>query len=491
MTEKETDILKNRLIPVPQKCSFFDGAPFIIKNASRFIVTCGTEEDPALIADIDRIITLYWGIHANISRQCCKTDLGKDAYILKVAQDAVNITADSREGVLNALKTLRQLAEQERNVKESVLFEVDPCEIYDAPAMTFRGIHLCWFPENHEWQLERAIRMAAYYKFNYIVLETWGVFPFEKHPYLCWQQPGCHISKETIRRLVRVAKEQGVTVIPQFNLLGHASGSRENGGKHVIENQMPSGMSLVEPDGWTWCISNPETRKVLTDCVAEMIECFGNVGYFHAGCDEARLIGTCRSCRKKELRDYLKEQGIRMMMWHDMLLNREDPRWNGYIVCGKESEGLGDLYRELPRDMIICDWQYGYPADENNNPPKWPTANFFADEGFDVIMSPSDNLNGIFSLCRLVKEKPLKGVLETTWANLDTGMVTTFAKAGMAEWLGGDFSNLRNNDFNTVWAPDTTCRFHHHLRQIENDMGLREYDAAGRIMLQIPRNIHL
>ena len=425
MTEKETDILKNRLIPVPQNCRFFDGTPFVIKNASRFIVTCGTEEDPALIADIDRIITLYWGIHANISLQCCKTDLGKDAYILKVAQDAVNITADSREGVLNALKTLRQLAEQERNVKESVLFEVDPCEIHDAPAMTFRGIHLCWFPENHEWQLERAIRMAAYYKFNYIVLETWGVFPFEKHPYLCWQQPGCHISKETIRRLVRVAKEQGVTVIPQFNLLGHASGSRENGGKHVIENQMPSGMSLVEPDGWTWCISNPETRKVLTDCVAEMIECFGNVGYFHVGCDEARLIGTCRSCRKKDLRDllkdhllyfynYLKEQGIRMMMWHDMLLNREDPRWNGYIVCGKESEGLGDLYRDLPRDMIICDWQYSvYKA------PVVTTAHL-KEKGYNVYGSAwggqswftPDNARAHVDM---VKQGKSDGIMMTTW----------------------------------------------------------------------------
>ncbi len=502
MTEKEMTILKKRLIPVPKKCIFFDDAPFCIKENCLFILSCGTVQDPELIDNADRIISLYWRIHARIVWQAETGTWGKDAYAMKVTTDAVTISADSREGVLNALKTLRQLAEQERNVKMSPVFEVDPCEIQDAPAMSFRGIHLCWFPENHEWQLERAIRMAAYYKFNYIVLETWGVFPFEKHPWLCWQQPGCHISKDTLRRLVRVAREQGVCIIPQFNLLGHASGSRENGGKHVIENQMPQAMSLVEPDGWTWCISNPETRKVLTDCIDEMIECFGNAGYFHVGCDEARLIGTCRSCRKKNLRSllkdhllyfyqHLKDRGIRMMMWHDMLLNQDDPRWNGYIVCGKSEDGLGNLYQDLPRDLIICDWQYGYPVDEQQNPPKWPTANFFADEGFDVLMSPAGNLDGIFALSRLAVEKPLMGILETTWAHLDQGMVTSFAKAGISEWRGGNFEDIQDNDFNTVWAPAATCYFHHHLRQIENDMGVREYDAAGRIMNQVPRDVYL
>ena len=379
MTDREATILKNRLIPVPQNCKFGDGKPYRLEDGCSIVIDY-PEPGVELCRDIDEITRLYWGVRADFQWNSAVNSIPPEGYRMKADEKVLKIEASDRTGILNALKTLRQLAERERGKEASSVFEADPFEIEDAPKLKFRGLHICWFPENQEWQIERAIRMAAYCKFNYVVLETWGVFPFEKHPYLCWKQPGCHISKEDIRRLVKEAARHGVTVIPQFNLLGHASGSRENGGKHVIENQFPEAMSLVEPDGWSWCLSNPETRKVLTDCVDEMLECFGHSGFFHAGCDEARLVGTCRSCRKQNLPDlmkdhllyfydYLKQHGARMMMWHDMLLNSDDPRWYGYIACGKEAEELGKLYQELPKDMIICDWQYGYFVDEQGNPP--------------------------------------------------------------------------------------------------------------------------
>ncbi len=116
---------------------------------------------------------------------------------------------------------------------------------------------------------------------------------------------------------------------------------------------------------------------------------------------------------------------------------------------------------------------------------------FFAKEGFDTLVSPCSNLKGLLELGRIASEIPLKGILETTWADLDKGMVTTIGKASMTAWRGGDFQGIRENDFNTDWAPDFTCIFHHYLRQIENDMRLSNYDSAGRIMLQVNRNIYL
>ena len=69
-------------------------------------------------------------------------------------------------GLLNAFKTLRQLAEVQRGTEKVTGYFLVQCEINDAPAMEFRGIHLCIFPETPLWDIEKQIRLAAYHKFN-------------------------------------------------------------------------------------------------------------------------------------------------------------------------------------------------------------------------------------------------------------------------------------------------------------------------------------
>ena len=72
-----------------------------------------------------------------------------------------------------------------------------------------------------------------------------------------------------------------------FNHLGHASASRSSYGRHVVLDQNPRLATLFEPDGWTWCLSNPETLELLRAIRSELIELFGEGGFFHIGCDEA------------------------------------------------------------------------------------------------------------------------------------------------------------------------------------------------------------
>ncbi|MBP5621752.1 MAG: hypothetical protein J6X44_07035, partial [Thermoguttaceae bacterium] len=82
------------------------------------------------------------------------------------------IAASDLSGFRDSFKTLRQLAETfgiGESTAESHYF-IPEVEINDAPKISFRGMHLCWFPETRIDQIERSIRIAAYYKFNYIVL---------------------------------------------------------------------------------------------------------------------------------------------------------------------------------------------------------------------------------------------------------------------------------------------------------------------------------
>jgi len=118
--------------------------------------------------------------------------------------------------------------------------------------MPFRNIHLCWSPKIEIGQIEKDIRLAAYYKLNYVILEFWGTFPFQSHPELCWEKNATNADE--IRQLMALSKALGITLIPQFNLLGHASGASIDNGKHVVLNPHSHMQSLFKPNGWTWLL---------------------------------------------------------------------------------------------------------------------------------------------------------------------------------------------------------------------------------------------
>ncbi len=493
MNDAEQQILSHRINPRPAE--FTATGDEIYKIDSNAVFTIRTKEE---VSCLKNIFHMFWNCDPVVRYENADTGKSGEAYAVTVSENGITISAENRTGVLHALKTLRQLAEQERGVLEFSCYELPYCEIADAPRIGFRALHICWFPENKQYQIERAIRLAAYYKFNYVILETWGVFPFKTAPFLCWQEYA--VNRKELARIIAEAKELGLTIIPQFNILGHASGSRENGGKHVTINRFPQYASLFEPDGWSFCLSNPETKRILSECVLDMWETFGRQPFFHIGSDEARLLATCRTCRrqnKKELvkshllyfYDLLKEHGTRAMMWHDMLIDYEDPRWAGYTACASQTEGLTNLYQELPKDIVICDWNYGYPEKEDGTPPEWPTSRFFNDNGFDVTVSPWYNQRGIQNQAELVEKESMFGYIGTTWAELDLKMFYTIAQGAAAAWHAGD--TAKSGPYGWYMnLGDYQCQMHHHLRQMENDMDLRDYESLGNIALQMPEKVH-
>lgn len=165
------------------------------------------------------------------------------------------------------------------------------------------------------------------------------------------------------------------------------------------------------------------------------------------------------------------------MMWHDMLLCRDDPRWDGYIVCGHSSSGLADLYRKLPQDIIICDWQYGDPAREGKD-PEWPTSHFFRQAGFDVLVCPWLERSGIESLGHLAAESGFFGLLETTWSRTHGShdLETLFAAGAEAAW---------NPDAPVYPGIVRREYLNRHLREVTHDAGLGSYVQFGSIQHQI------
>ena len=412
---------------------------------------------------------------------------GDEAYAVSADADGVKIKARTLAGVRWAAYSLRQLAIAKRGTFKTAGRILPQLEISDAPHLAFRGIHLCWIPEVRKEQIERAIRLAALMKFNYVVLEPWGMYKSSKHPW--WSWPEAKMTLEEVRRLVAIGKDLGVTLIPQIAAYGHAGAARSCTAKHSVIDLQPEYEPLYEPGGWNWCLANPETQRVLRELIAEMLEVFGNPPYIHLGCDEAQPP-TCPDCRKRPygelvcehiagLAAFAKERGARAMMWHDMLLDRGDPRWNGYVRCG--SKITATLAETLPRDVIICDWQYSY-GNMKEVRKEWPTIRYFKEKGFPVAGCPWMNYNAMKPMADFISEIDGFGYLQTTWHHLrGADWVKMYRYGASAAW-GTEVQGKG------MYGPTTQfdTQFANALRMVGHDMKVTDYRDSGHVDYQMP-----
>ena len=408
--------------------------------------------------------------------------MADEEYRIEVDSKGAKVTAKSLQGVRYALYTLRQLAIPSRGTEKVEGWIVPKAKIEDKPAMEFRGIHICWFRENKVWEIERLIRLAAYYKLNYAVVETWGAYQSKVAPWWGWDEGKMTIKE--VKRLKALADDLGITLIPQLNVFGHASCARVGTGKHAAIDVRPEYQPYFEPlAGWNWCLSNPNTKILQKALIKEMYEAFGCPPYFHIGCDEA-IAPSCPDCVErsystlfvahvKEISDYVKSLGAQTMMWHDMLIESGDPRWEGLYAKG--SKETVAMLNELPRDIIICDWYYRQPRTE------YPSLAYFKNLGFEVLACPWDKRDGTIDLIANAHKIGIKGVLGTLWHHY------------YGKWMVDIYFDVAN----LTWNRDASLKvyghnsyrlytLHTHLRHVGWDMKLRNPQHFGVYYDEVP-----
>ncbi len=343
-----------------------------------------------------------------------------DTYSVKVKASGISVAARSEQGLMDGIKTLVQLIcpVELANGKES--FYISSAEIHDSPAIAFRAVHICIFPESKLYNIEKAIHLAGFLKMTHIILEFWGTFRYECLPELSWKDRS--YSRSDLSALVDIARSYGMEIIPMVNHFGHASQSRSTYGRHVTLNSNPRFARLFEPDGWTWCLSNPDTYKLLSEMRAEMTEFCGKGSYFHLGFDEAASFATCDRCRKRvphvllaeflnRLTDDLWKTGRRPIVWHDQFIRRSD-FGEGPIIASGDYQNTAAAIDLLDRRIIIADWEYGYTDGFN------VTTEVFIKKGFDTVICPWDNPENVISIANDVKRLNAYGIILTTWDHL-------------------------------------------------------------------------
>ncbi len=367
-------------------------------------------------------------------------------YRVKVDQSCAIVSGISEKAMIDGISMLVQLIiPQELSVGREELY-IPATELTGDPSLKVRMMHLCIFPESNLEAIGKAIAYAGFLGFTHIVIEFWGMLRYDVDPSLSWDRA---FTKDRIKPLIELAHGYGMEVIPMINHLGHATQSRACTGRHTVLNQNPRLQKLFEPDGWTWCITNPDAKKLLAELRGELIDLCGSGKYFHLGCDEAYSFATCPECKKHKphelLAEYLNEiqgelakSGRRAIIWHDQLLRRSDcdPDFKeSIVVCDPLGVPAGDTTPAvdlLDKSIIIADWQYSYTTNVN------PSTPFFVKKGFDVLCCPWDNPKNVRGLCESARSNGAMGVLMTTWDHLP-GYIPQIPRFANYAWQDGDY----------------------------------------------------
>ena len=231
---------------------------------------------------------------------------------------------------------------------------------------------------------------------NTLVLRVDFNYEYESYPNL--RDEGA-LSTEQVKLLVKTAKENNITLIPQINLLGHQSWAGSLNKLLEEYPQFDENPSVQMPEEYEWpnedglycksyCPLHPGVHEVIFALVNEIMEVF-EANAFHAGMDEVFYIGEdeCPRCSGKDrsglfagevnrIRDHLADSGQELWIWGDRLI---DGTTTG---LGMWEASINDTYRAIDivaKDVVICDWHYER-AD--------PTAALFALKGFRVITCP-------------------------------------------------------------------------------------------------------
>ena len=362
-----------------------------------------------------------------------------DTYTVKADSKGIAVSARDEKSLIDGMTTAVQLICPDDLSEGSESLYISAAEIHDSPATPFRAIHFCVFPDTDLYNIEKAIHLAGFLKMTHVILEFWGTFPYECLPELSWKDRS-H-SKDELKKLVTLIRSYGMEPIPMSNQLGHATQSRGMYGRHVVLNTNPRLARLFEPDGWTWCISNPDTRRLLAEIRSELTDFFGPGGYFHLGFDESYSFATCDRCRKHVPHELLAEflngiaddlagKGRRAIVWHDQFIRRSD-FGDGPVIANGSVKNTADALDLLDRRIIIADWQYGYTKRFN------VTTKYFIDKGFDTVVCPWSDSENIRSLDADAKDQNAYGIIQTTWQELPAWLSRATYTASCA-WQKGE-----------------------------------------------------
>jgi hypothetical protein len=309
------------LIPMPKEIDLGEGT---VKLGEEWGIVRG--DTPASVCGF-YAESLSLPIRNNLKKLLfSKADVPPEGYELEIGLDRIEVGASDDRGYVNALRTIKQLADG----------NVLPIgHVRDYPSLSLRGFHVNFdsFIQMSAEDAKNLIKAAAKLKLNTILFEYGPRFPFRRHSVI--RSPSA-LTAEEVKEVVGFAAENHMEVIPLQQSIGHLryllmhddyADIREPPSDYFKAEGKPYSLSQV-------CPMNPRSFEVITDLMTEIIELHRDSKFFHIGADETRQLGMCPECKAEEARtgkagvylklvnkvcEWLHEKGKTPILWDDIL----------------------------------------------------------------------------------------------------------------------------------------------------------------------------
>ena len=368
--------------------------------------------------------------------------LPDEGYVLVANEKGVIVAGKTSAGTFYGVQTLKQLMRG-----EGPNAFVSGVKIVDWPTMRWRAVSddISRGPVPTVDYIKRQIRTEAFFKLNLHSFYMEHTFASETQPLI--GPAGGSLTPDEIRELVVYARRYHVELVPEQQTFGHLHKALRLE-KYAELAETPYG-DVLSPQ-------REGTYKLIADWYRELNELFPGQ-FFHIGEDEtfelgegqskaeaqAKGVGAVYFAHLNRVRDLLKPYNRRLMFWGDIALHHPE------------------LIGNIPKDMIVMNWQYGARDDY------WSFIKPFKQAGLEQFVCPgAHNWNQIFpdlagatknivNFVRDGQKANALGMMNTTWDDDGESLfeATWYAivLGAAASWQEGEV-NLQIFDGDFDWA---------------------------------------
>ena len=294
----------------------------------------------------------------------------QDAYIIWVQPECIWVYSNTSNGMRYAACAIRSY--YHGGMPLGLL--------YNTPIVPFRAMKT-YIPARKNIPFFREfVQMCMHYGYNTLIMEVGGAMEYKRHPEINegWEEyarifqeyprksddvqrcmpwlkdsihwengGGSYLTQKELRELIEYCEAHGLEVIPEVPSLSHSD--------YLLTRHPELAENPEDPTPDTYCPSNPGTYALLFDVLEEIIEVF-HPKTIHMAHDEWHTACLCPKCKDRDPGDlfaedvnrihcWLKERGIRTMIWGDMLIRFTD-KYGGI-------RGAGMKVRKIPLDRFV------------------------------------------------------------------------------------------------------------------------------------------
>jgi hexosaminidase len=406
------------------------GVSLKIGKGGKQAILVGTSDHPAIQAALKK------------SDTNADANLDPEGYQLQVGRNQIVVTGKTAAGVFYGLQTLKQLVRDEAGSSF-----IQGVKITDWPAMRWRAVSddISRGPVPTVDYIKRQIRTEAFFKLNMHSFYMEHTFGSVSQPLV--GPAGGSLTPDEIRALVVYARRYHVELVPEQQTFGHL---------HKALRFEKYNELAETPYGDVLSPQQEGSYKLIAQWYRELNDLFPGK-FFHIGEDETFELGQGQS------RDAAKDRGVGAIYFEHLNRVREvlKPYNRRLMFWGDIALNHPDLISNIPKDMIVMNWQYGARDDYMS------FIKPFKDAGLDQFVCPGAHTwNQIFpnldaaakNITNFVRDGQKAGALgmmNTTW---DDDGESLFEMSWYGIVLGGAASwqdkpvDLAQYDDNFDWA---------------------------------------